>query len=125
MLVKLTDDSAESNVDMRGNPQMGIMEKELIYEALGEKIRRARAVREMRQAELAKRVGLSRTSITNVELGRQGVAIHQLFEFADALGVEPCELLPAELSTDQEPAPHVAPELSDWVASLKHKSLRL
>lgn len=101
------------------------MEKDLIYEALGERIRRARANCEMRQADLAQRVGLSRTSITNVELGRQGLAIHQLFEFADALGVEPCELLPAEPSRSEKEPDHVPPELSDWVASLKHKSLRL
>ena len=125
MLAKLTAESAESNVRARGNPQMGIMEKELIYEALGERIRRARAVCEMRQGELARRVGLSRTSITNVELGRQGLAIHQLFAFADALGVEPCELLPAERPAHQKPTDPVPPELSDWVASLKHKSLRL
>lgn len=104
---------------------MGNMEKELIYEALGERIRRARAVLDMRQTELARRVGLSRTSVTNVELGRQGLAIHQLFEFANALGVEPCELLPAELPTHQNPSDDVPPELSDWVASLKHRSLRL
>jgi transcriptional regulator with XRE-family HTH domain len=104
---------------------MGIMEKELIYEALGEKIRRARAVRAMRQADLARRVGLSRTSITNVELGRQGLAIHQLFEFAEALGVEPCELLPAEWPTQAKVSDHVSPQVSDWVASLKTKSLGL
>ncbi len=125
MSAELTQESAESYVSARSNPQMGIMEKELIYEALGEKIRRARAVRDMRQAELAKRVGLSRTSITNVELGRQGMAVHQLFEFADALGVEPFDLLPAEWPTLQKPSEDVPPELSDWVASLKHRSLRL
>ena len=103
---------------------MGVMEKELIYEALGEKIRRARANRDMRQAELARRVRLSRTSITNVELGRQGLAVHQLFEFADALGVEPCELLELQLPTEEAEAAPVPPELSEWVASLKHRSLR-
>lgn len=110
---------------VRCNPQMGIMEKELIYEALGERIRRARAAREMRQVDLAQRVGLSRTSITNVELGRQGLAIHQLFEFADALGVEPCELLPSDWPTKGKVSDQVPPQLSDWVASLKNKSLGL
>lgn len=101
------------------------MEKELIYEALGERIRRARANCEMRQAELAQRVGLSRTSITNVELGRQGLAVHQLFDFADALGVEPCELLPPERPTSDKASENIPPELSAWVATLRHKSLRL
>jgi transcriptional regulator with XRE-family HTH domain len=123
MSVKLTAESAESNV--RVHTKKGFMEKVLIYEALGGNIRRARSNREMRQTELARLVGLSRTSITNVELGRQGLAIHQLFEFAEALGVEPCELLPAEWPMNQKRADHLPPELSDWVASLKHKSRRL
>ena len=103
---------------------MGNMDKEVIYGALGENIRRARADVAMRQAELAKRVGLSRTSITNVELGRQGLAIHQLFQFADALGVEPGELLPADVPTQKKRSEQVPPQLVDWVTSLKHKSLR-
>ncbi len=48
----------------------------------------------MSQATLAVSVGLSRTSITNIELGRQHVPLHTLYEVASALGVEPSQFLP-------------------------------
>jgi transcriptional regulator with XRE-family HTH domain len=48
----------------------------------------------MSQAALAKAVGLSRTSITNIEQGRQPVNIHTLYAMADILGVEVGDLLP-------------------------------
>lgn len=50
------------------------------------------------QDALAKRVGLSRTSVTNIEKGRQQIPLHALYSFADALGVEPTALLPDKKS---------------------------
>jgi len=100
------------------------MQKQIIYGSLGGKIRHERVKLEINQDELARRVGLSRTSITNVELGRQGLAVHQLFEFADALGVEPCDLLPEKPSPVPAEARSVTPQISQWVASLKSKSIR-
>jgi transcriptional regulator with XRE-family HTH domain len=101
------------------------MEKVDIYESLGGNIRRERARLAMNQGELARKVGLSRTSVTNVELGRQGLAVHQLFEFAAALGVEPCRLLPEEPRPKPSVERIVTPELSQWVATLRSKSMRL
>lgn len=122
MLAKLTTESAESSVRKHG--EMGTMKKKIIYKGLGGNIRRERAERGMRQAELADLVGLSRTSITNVELGRQGLAVHQLFEFADALGVDPARLLPDKLAPKEDEPDLVSPEITDWVASLKTRNLR-
>lgn len=48
----------------------------------------------MSQAALAKAVGLSRTSITNIERGRQPVNIHTLYAMADILGLDVGDLLP-------------------------------
>lgn len=39
----------------------------------------------MRQEELARRVGLSRTSITNMEAGKQGIKADELPRWAKAL----------------------------------------
>jgi transcriptional regulator with XRE-family HTH domain len=66
------------------------------YVELGQNIRRHRQRAEARlsQDTLAKRVGMSRTSITNIEKGRQQLPLHMLYAFADALGVEPVVLLP-------------------------------
>lgn len=48
----------------------------------------------MTQVAFAKAVGLSRTSITNIESGRQPVSLHTLYSMADILGVEVSDLLP-------------------------------
>jgi transcriptional regulator with XRE-family HTH domain len=48
----------------------------------------------MSQEAFAKAVGLSRTSITNIERGRQPIGLHTLYFMADILGVEPSDLLP-------------------------------
>jgi transcriptional regulator with XRE-family HTH domain len=48
----------------------------------------------MSQEAFAKAVGLSRTSITNIERGRQPISLHTLYFMADILGVEPADLLP-------------------------------
>lgn len=49
---------------------------------------------EMTQEELGRQVGLTRTSITNIERGRQRVQVHTLYAIAGALRVQPAELLP-------------------------------
>lgn len=48
----------------------------------------------MSQADLGRRVRLSRTSVTNIERGRQHVSMRQLFDIASALGQSPASLLP-------------------------------
>jgi transcriptional regulator with XRE-family HTH domain len=46
------------------------------------------------QEELAGRAGLHRTFIGLLERGQSGVSIERLPDLAEALGVEPAELLP-------------------------------
>jgi transcriptional regulator with XRE-family HTH domain len=65
-----------------------------LYRAFGRALRNAREDAELTQKEVADRVGLSRTSITNIERGSQHVALHQLFLLASAVGVKPTDLLP-------------------------------
>ena len=48
----------------------------------------------MTQTELARRMSASRTSISNLEAGRQHVPLHQLFALSRALDVELPILLP-------------------------------
>jgi transcriptional regulator with XRE-family HTH domain len=68
---------------------------EKLYAALGAAVRRTRQWQEVTQAELGARVGLSRTSITNLEKGRQRIQVHTLVAIADALGIQPDDLLKA------------------------------
>ena len=64
------------------------------YEEVGRRIRAARKERKLTQEELAGLVSLTRTSITNIEKGRQKLLLHTLADFAHALRVGPADLLP-------------------------------
>jgi transcriptional regulator with XRE-family HTH domain len=84
-------------------PRSGIIANvELLYKEFGKRVRARRNVMKLTQEELADRMGLTRTSITNIEAGRQHVVLHQLFLLASHLGVEPHELLPREPATLEE-----------------------
>ena len=72
---------------------------EAIYSRIGEAIRGRRESRGLTQAQLGKLTNLKRSTITNIECGRQGLLVHQLYVFAVALNTKPAELLPdAEVS---------------------------
>jgi transcriptional regulator with XRE-family HTH domain len=64
------------------------------YAEVGRRVRHARATAGLTQDTLAARVALSRTSVTNIEVGRQKMMLHTLWDLAAALGVEPATLLP-------------------------------
>lgn len=64
------------------------------YVEVGRRVRLARERAGLTQDALAGRVSLSRTSVTNIEKGRQKVLLHTLCNLADALGVTPDVLMP-------------------------------
>lgn len=70
------------------------MDLNFLYKELGRRLRDARKTAELTQEALAEQVGLSRTSITNIEKGRQHIPFHLLFSLASAVGVDPVNLLP-------------------------------
>jgi transcriptional regulator with XRE-family HTH domain len=81
------------------------MDESAIYAALGELVREHREGQGMSQGALGKRIGLSRTSIANIESGRQRIPLHHLYRMADALGVKAHTLLP---NLDGLPSPNIA-----------------
>jgi transcriptional regulator with XRE-family HTH domain len=62
-------------------------------EAFGRAVRQLRQQRGMTQAELAARLDLGRTSITNLEKGQQSPPLSMLPEIASALGIDPLDLI--------------------------------
>jgi transcriptional regulator with XRE-family HTH domain len=66
----------------------------LLYQETGRLIRIARESKGMTQGRLAVAVGLSRTSLTNIEKGRQKFLLHTIYDLAAALDVEVHDLLP-------------------------------
>ena len=66
---------------------------EPIYRQIGAKIQSVREALGWKQADLAKRVGLTRTSVTNIEAGRQRLQLHQIEKFCSAFQTTPKMLL--------------------------------
>src|SRR5579862_2465944 len=69
--------------------------KGLFYEQLGRALATARRGQRLTQDRLAAAVSLSRTSITNIEKGRQLVPVHVLVKLAQTLNVAISDLVPS------------------------------
>jgi len=101
---------------------MGNSQREL-YLQLGKRIREARKDAGLTQAELASLISLSRTSVTNIELGRQHILLHTLYDMASALGREVRDLMPEMKLESREDLTEKIPEDLDerereWVVSV-------
>jgi transcriptional regulator with XRE-family HTH domain len=81
-------------------------EPEAIYAVFGRHLKELREKRKMAQEELATLSGLTRSSIANVENGKQRVLLHQVVQFAEALNVKFDDLIPtlrtAEPATEEK-----------------------
>ncbi|WP_328748622.1 helix-turn-helix domain-containing protein [Streptomyces sp. NBC_00285] len=88
-------------------PQSDDPKIDRFYMAVGERVRAARAAARMTQATLAARLGLTRSSVANLEAGRQRIPLHVFAMVADILDVDPGKLLPDGLMAAK------VPELSD------------
>lgn len=76
-----------------------------LYQTIGERIVRARSAASLSQSKLAKKVGVSRTSIVNIESGRQRAPLHLLWQIAEALEVEAADVLPTRAHLASGPSP--------------------
>lgn len=67
-----------------------------LYRAVGAKVRAVRENREpsLTQRRLADLLGIERTSVTNLEKGRQRVPLHVLYRLCDALSLKLEDVLP-------------------------------
>jgi transcriptional regulator with XRE-family HTH domain len=81
------------------------------YQHIGESIRKFRNKHKLSQEALAKLVGLTRTSLTNIESGRQHPPLHTFCEIAAQLGADFSELLP------RSPTPATAIDIGVLAAS--------
>jgi transcriptional regulator with XRE-family HTH domain len=81
-------------------------ERDEFYAEVGRRVRMAREAAGLTQDALADRVELSRTSVTNIEKGRQKIALHTLCKVASAVGVEPASLLPPETGGERRAGCH-------------------
>lgn len=66
---------------------------ETCYRMFGAKVEQLRTALGWTQAELAEKVGLARTSIVNIERGRQRVLLGDVEVFAKAFNTTPKQLM--------------------------------
>ena len=89
----------------------------MFYVRFGRLLARARKRAHTSQERLALALGLSRTSVTNIERGRQPIQLHSLYKAAEALNVQPIDLLPDVI--DQQPsAATLSVSESDWLRAV-------
>ena len=97
---------------------MNLNEKQL-YQAIGKKIRGARENAKLTQSELAQRVELARTSITNIENGQQKIQVYTLYAIANVLNISVMNLLPEEKSIEERLSEELRyEEERDWILGI-------
>ena len=90
---------------------------EPIYYETGRRIRAARKHAKMTQENLAAKVSLTRTSLTNIEMGRQRFLFHTIIDIAKALKISPSDLMP-EIDSIPE-VPHVTDALEEQPSNVQ------
>ena len=99
-------------------------ENQEFYRELGRRIREAREKSHLTQEALAVEVSLTRTSVTNIEKGRQQLLVHTLVEISRALNVAPESLLPEPQSSTQELDDLLkteSPQAQEWIRAVVDK----
>jgi transcriptional regulator with XRE-family HTH domain len=76
-----------------------------IYKEIGARIRAKRKKAHLKQENLAEMLHISRGSLANIEIGRQSVLVHRLYQIAAVLNLTPFELLPPPPTDDSQAEP--------------------
>jgi len=86
------------------------------YKELGRRISHARRAKRISQQSIGLAAGLSRTSITNIEKGRQPVDVHALCCIARALQSEVNEFIPDLPVMPADLPAWLKPQQREWVS---------
>jgi transcriptional regulator with XRE-family HTH domain len=85
------------------------------YKAVGSLIQKNRTEKKLTQEKLAEKVSLTRTSITNIEKGRQKLLLHTLFDIAYYLGISIEDLIPKAKLKDNNIYENVPNNAAKWI----------
>ena len=77
---------------------MPLQNEEKFYLELGDRVKTERFRRDISQEKLAEELGLSRTSVANLEKGRHRPSIYQLMLIAEFFIIDFTDLIPVELT---------------------------
>lgn len=95
-----------------------------INKRFGRRLAQCRKRAGVSQEKLAEALSLTRTSITNIEHGRQPIQLPTLYAIADALGIEPMDLMPGlakvavETPADREHLKTLSVKTTTWLAKV-------
>ena len=93
-----------------------MIEEQPFYAALGRNIRFYRDRAGLTQEGLAEKVNLTRTSVTNIEKGRQKILAHTLVSIAQTLAVPIHTILPS-MESARKDLNQIEPEARSWIES--------
>ena len=96
----------------RTKQDSAIKNRRELYQIVGRKVKLARKASKLTQEDLASRVSMTRTSVTNIEKGRQKILLHTLFDLAAAMKVPVAQLVP-EPSADEN---HIEQQLTNGLS---------
>jgi transcriptional regulator with XRE-family HTH domain len=90
----------------------------------GERLSSVRRLKRISQSTLGEQVGLSRTTIANLERGTQNVQLHQIYTLAKALDVKPELLIPKqhEISGEEDTVKSLYDLVTAKIANLGDRS---
>lgn len=74
----------------------------ILYQILGNKIKVRREDLKMNQIELGEKAGIGRTSISNIEKGRQKPPLSVIYKICHELELDVRSILPTHLEIEQE-----------------------
>lgn len=80
------------------------IDERLLYGIIGERLKQRRLEAHATQAQLAEATGVLRTSVTNIEAGRQKLPLHLLYRMCVALDVEVASIVPSNEEVAGQPA---------------------
>lgn len=82
--------------------------EDLLFKEIGKRLKAKRKEKKLTQADLAKAAGVLRTSITNLEAGKQKVPLPVVYELCVVLGIDIGALLPSiDHVLNQKTAPSI------------------
>lgn len=101
-----------------------MVDRNQFYTELGARLRNKREALGLKQSDIAEAAGISRTSLTNIECGRQRILVDQLSLICHRLGVSAAEILPAEVVMPKTAQSKLAkiPVVANFVKSVTAES---
>lgn len=98
---------------------MNQQQRNRLYQVLGERLREYRTAKGLTQEQLASKIELTRTSVVNIEQGRQHPPLHLLFQISEALEVDLYNFIPkpADFNTNPLLNPEILKGISEADAS--------